>query len=171
MILCILPLLVGTIGLWTIEESNPYGHLVCLWICFAYTAAWTLSMSVATANTAGHTKKITTNAMLIIGYCLGNFIGPFFFKKYQSPRYTLGVGMMFFSVGLQVLCLLGIWGLLWRRNRIRRAFHSSMPSRDIQMKAIERGDMDETDLQNEYFTVSLTSRGLELDFSLLIRFS
>lgn len=50
-------------------------------------------MSVATANTAGHTKKVTTNAMLLIGendhdpswkglmanaltgYCLGNFIG------------------------------------------------------------------------------------------------
>ncbi|KAJ5742729.1 major facilitator superfamily transporter [Penicillium nucicola] len=30
MIICIIPFLVGTIGLWTIQKSNPYGRLVCL---------------------------------------------------------------------------------------------------------------------------------------------
>ncbi|KAF1846560.1 uncharacterized protein K460DRAFT_417614 [Cucurbitaria berberidis CBS 394.84] len=59
-------------------------------------------MSVATANTAGHTKKVTTNAFLLIGYCLGNFIGLFFFLAKQAPQYELGVGMMFFCIGIQV---------------------------------------------------------------------
>ena len=50
-----------------VPQSIPYGRLVCLWISFSYTATWTLSMSVATANTAGHTKKVTTNATLLVG--------------------------------------------------------------------------------------------------------
>ncbi|KAL3476051.1 major facilitator superfamily transporter [Aspergillus californicus] len=153
MLLCTIPFLVGTIGLWLITESNPYGRLVCLWISFAYTAAWTLCMSVATANTAGHTKKITTNAMVIIGYCLGNFIGPFFFKTAQAPVYPLGVGMMFFCIGVQVFCLLGIWGLLWARNRERRRRFGERGVDELGRRALahEKGMRDETDFENEYF--------------------
>lgn len=67
MLVCLIPFLAGTIGTWLVPQSIPYGRLVCLWISFSYTATWTLSMSVATANTAGHTKKVATNAMLLIG--------------------------------------------------------------------------------------------------------
>ncbi|KAK7427386.1 hypothetical protein QQZ08_006155 [Neonectria magnoliae] len=79
-LLTLVPFLVGILGLRLISEDNPYGRLACLWISFSYTAIWTLSMSVATANAAGHTKKITTNSMFLIRYCLGNFVGSFFFK-------------------------------------------------------------------------------------------
>ncbi|KAJ3947838.1 uncharacterized protein N0V96_002073 [Colletotrichum fioriniae] len=149
MLICLAPFLAGILGLWLIDQSNPYGRLACLWISFAYTATWTLSMSVATANTAGHTKKITTNAMLLIGYCLGNFVGPFFFKAEQAPRYPLGVAMMIFCVGMQIACLCGLWCLLWVRNRSRRAEHAT--SEENEQQAYERGLLDETDLQNKYF--------------------
>ncbi|GJC83927.1 putative transporter C757.13 [Colletotrichum liriopes] len=149
MLMCLAPFLAGILGLWLIDQSNPYGRLACLWISFAYTATWTLSMSVATANTAGHTKKITTNAMLLIGYCLGNFVGPFFFKAEQAPRYPLGVAMMIFCVGMQIVCLCGIWSLLWLRNRSRKSEHAD--SRENEHQAYERGLLDETDLQNKYF--------------------
>ncbi|KAK1976144.1 major facilitator superfamily domain-containing protein, partial [Colletotrichum cereale] len=109
MLMCLAPFLAGILGLWLIGQSHPYGRLACLWISFAYTATWTLSMFVATANTAGHTKKITTNAMLLIGCCLGNLVGPFFFKAEQALRYPLGVAMMIFCIGVQVACLCGLY--------------------------------------------------------------
>ncbi|KAK2006703.1 major facilitator superfamily transporter [Colletotrichum eremochloae] len=149
MLMCLAPFLAGILGLWLIDQASPYGRLACLWISFAYTATWTLSMSVATANTAGHTKKITTNAMLLIGYCLGNFVGPFFFKAEQAPRYPLGVAMMIFCIGVQIACLCGIWALLWFRNRSRRSEHAA--SQENEHQAYERGLLDETDLQNKYF--------------------
>ena len=147
MLLCLIPFLAGILGLWLIDKTAPYGRLACLWISFAYTASWTLSMSVATANTAGHTKKITTNAMLLIGYCLGNFVGPFFFKTEQAPRYPLGVAMMLFCTGVQVVCLVGLWVLLWWRNKTRKAVREA--ATDEQM--YERGFLDETDKENKFF--------------------
>lgn len=54
-------------------------------------------LSMQIANTAGHTKKVVTNAVLFLGYCTGNLAGPFFYKdaqKYVSlflvyiPEYT-----------------------------------------------------------------------------------
>ncbi|KAH8660225.1 major facilitator superfamily transporter [Xylariales sp. PMI_506] len=152
MLACLAPFLAGVCGLWLINSSKPYGRLACLWISFTYTATWTLSMSVATANTAGHTKKITTNAMLLIGYCLGNFIGPFFFKTAQAPVYNLGVGMMFFCIALQVICLVSIWALLWVRNKKRSQFIQGLnPDEDHSAQEYERGLLDETDLENPYF--------------------
>ncbi|GME29145.1 hypothetical protein GTA08_BOTSDO06040 [Neofusicoccum parvum] len=143
---CLIPFLVGVIGLWLIDDSKPYGRLACLWISFSYTATWTLSMSVATANTAGHTKKVTTNALLLCGYCLGNFIGPFFFISSQAPTYNLGVGMMFFCIAVQVVSILGIWFVLWRRNRSREAEWT-----DHDPRVYEIGFMDLTDLENRQF--------------------
>ncbi|KXJ89931.1 allantoate permease [Microdochium bolleyi] len=149
MILCLFPFLAGVLGLWLIASTNPYGRLACLWISFTYTATWTLSMSVATANTAGHTKKITTNAMLLIGYCLGNFIGPFFFRSEQAPRYPLGVAMMIVCVGLQILCLGGMLTLFWRRNKSRKEYHA--PTQENEQRGYELSLSDETDLQNKHF--------------------
>jgi ACS family allantoate permease-like MFS transporter len=103
-------------------------------------------MSVATANTAGHTKKITTNAFLLIGYCLGNFIGPFFFVAKQAPCYDLGVSMMFFCIGVQVLSILGIWGVLWKRYKSRKG--KNLGERD---RWYDNGFGDLTDLENVHF--------------------
>ncbi len=40
--------------------------------------------SLIIANTAGHTKKVMTSAVLFLGYCTGNLSGPFFYKTTQS---------------------------------------------------------------------------------------
>jgi ACS family allantoate permease-like MFS transporter len=148
MLISLVPFLAGTVGTWLIPQSIPYGRLVCLWISFSYTATWTLSMSVATANTAGHTKKVTTNAVLLIGYCLGNSIGPFCFIANQAPRYNLGVGMMFFCIGVQVLSISVIWVLLGHRNKLRAAVNAS--ERDV-LKGYENGFKYMTDLENLHF--------------------
>ncbi|KAI7095408.1 allantoate permease [Hortaea werneckii] len=148
MLICLAPFLGGTIGMWLVPQSVPYGRLVCLWISFAYTATWTLSMSVATANTAGHTKKITTAAFLLIGYCVGNFLGPFFFLSSQAPTYELGVGMMFFCVGIQVLSICGIWFVLWRRNARRGQILGGEQS---PAEGYEMGFRDMTDKENIHF--------------------
>ncbi len=39
------------------------------------------------SNVAGHTKKITTNAIFLIGYSVGNVIGPQTFRASQAPDY------------------------------------------------------------------------------------
>jgi MFS family permease len=155
MLSCLLPALAGVLGMWLLPQTNPYGKLVCLWITFSYTATGSLSMSVVMANTAGHTKKATSAAILLIGYCLGNFVGPFFFLSRQAPRYELGVGMMLTCIAIQVLCILGLWALLWSRNR-HRAVAIAARTEDV-IDGQSRALNDETDLQNPTFKVSLPS--------------
>jgi ACS family allantoate permease-like MFS transporter len=42
------------------------------------------------ANTSGHTKKVTVNALMFLAYCIGNIIAPQFFITSQSPGYATG---------------------------------------------------------------------------------
>lgn len=46
------------------------------------------SYSFAAANTAGHTKKVTMNAILLMSFCLGNILGPLTFRDEDAPSYT-----------------------------------------------------------------------------------
>ncbi|KAK5103955.1 hypothetical protein LTS08_003379 [Lithohypha guttulata] len=87
---------------------------------------------------AGNTKKISVNAILLISYCLGNFVGPFFPKSKQAPQYDLGVAMMFCCIALQIVC---ISGLLFPETA------------DEKKVAHEKGFMDMTEMKNPYFKV------------------
>ncbi|KAL6453101.1 DAL5 Allantoate permease [Candida maltosa Xu316] len=44
-------------------------------------------LSCISSNVAGHTKKITVNALMLIAYCVGNLIGPQAFISTQAPGY------------------------------------------------------------------------------------
>ncbi|KAE8450448.1 hypothetical protein EG329_006523 [Mollisiaceae sp. DMI_Dod_QoI] len=90
-ILFLLPNISGAFGLAFLPSSNKGGRLTCYYLTGPYNAAFVMILSLQTANTAGHTKKVVTNAMLFLGYCTGNIAGPFFYKTDQSPRYELGI--------------------------------------------------------------------------------
>ena len=42
------------------------------------------------ANTSGHSKKVTRNAIMFLSYCVGNIIAPQFFISSEAPDYLTG---------------------------------------------------------------------------------
>jgi len=50
------------------------------------TTAFVLALSWLSNVTAGHTKRITTNAILLSAYCIGNAAGPFMWQAKYRPR-------------------------------------------------------------------------------------
>jgi sugar phosphate permease len=47
-----------------------------------------LLYSWVSANIAGHTKKVTMNAILLMSFCLGNIIGPLTFRQDDAPDFV-----------------------------------------------------------------------------------
>lgn len=115
------------------------------------------------ANTAGHTKKTVTTAMLFVGLCVGNIVGPQLYLTQEAPRYQTGL-----LGNLAVLCVLfaliivqGVWlALLNRRNANKRtAMGRSGPNIDYSlessskwaaMKAQQQQNEQESGEQDEY---------------------
>ena len=54
--------------------------LVCSGASFAIFLSW-VGMS-----TSGHTKRVTVNAVVLIGYSVGNAVGPFIWQAKYKPR-------------------------------------------------------------------------------------
>ena len=80
-------------------------------------------MELINGNTAGHTKRTTTNAMFIIGAGAGSFMSSFFFKTSQEPYYQLGFDSMFAAWAIEVVTLLSLFcGLGIDRGDLRGEF-------------------------------------------------
>ncbi|KOC08309.1 putative MFS allantoate transporter [Aspergillus flavus AF70] len=118
-ILFLLPNLAGSFGLCYLPESNKVGRLICYYLTGSYNASFVLILSILTANIAGHTKKVVTNAMIFIGVCAGNIAGPFFYKEAQAPRYPLGIWSMIVSHFVEILLVIVLRTTLAWENRRR----------------------------------------------------
>jgi MFS transporter, ACS family, allantoate permease len=68
-----------SILLWRLPKSNTAGLLGAYYRFYTYFAPYVLAVSLPIANTSGHTKKVTMNALLFISYSLGNILGAFIY--------------------------------------------------------------------------------------------
>lgn len=66
-----LPNIAGAFGLRYVPTDQHIARLWCYYLTGPYNAAFVLVLSLVTANTAGHTKKVVTNAFIFLGYCIG----------------------------------------------------------------------------------------------------
>ncbi|PGH27238.1 hypothetical protein AJ80_01195 [Polytolypa hystricis UAMH7299] len=147
-LLFLIPNIAGAFGLRFVAEDQRVGRLICYYLTGPYNAAFVLVLSMTTANTAGHTKKVVTNAVLFLGYCTGNIAGPFFYLTEQSPTYPLGIWSMIVSHLLEAVLVVILGVLLARENRRRDRIQSQeeggLEGRDLNATAFS----DMTDREN-----------------------
>ncbi|KAF2092067.1 MFS transporter [Saccharata proteae CBS 121410] len=142
--LYLIPNIAGSFGLRYVPQSHQIARLWCYYLTGPYNGAFVLILSLSTGNTAGHTKKVVSNAILFLGYCTGNIAGPFFYKTDQAPTYPLGIWSMIVSNLLEVVLVVILRLLLSRENKRRdEKYGSTRPDLD----ATAFGDM--TDWENE----------------------
>ncbi|KAK5012369.1 hypothetical protein LTR39_004186 [Cryomyces antarcticus] len=150
-LLYLVPNICGAFGLRFVPAHARAGRLICYYLTGPYNAAFVMILSLTTANTAGHTKKVVTNAVLFLGYCTGNIAGPFFYKTAQAPGYSLGIWSMIVSHLIEVCVVLALRFLLSRENHRRDALQAAqeggLEGRDLDATAF--GDM--TDKENPNF--------------------
>ncbi|KAI1100598.1 MFS general substrate transporter [Jackrogersella minutella] len=92
--LFMLPTIAGSLG-FLLAPTNAYvGRLICFYLTGSYQASFVLSLSLATSNTGGQSKKMIVSGMVWLGACAGNIVSPFFYKADQAPSYHLGIGSL-----------------------------------------------------------------------------
>lgn len=68
-----------------LPENNRAGKLAGNYLTQVVGAFLPCSYSFAAANQAGHTKKVTMNAVLLMSFCVGNILGPLTFRDQDAP--------------------------------------------------------------------------------------
>lgn len=141
----VVPALVGTIILTTTSRDHKGVSLFAFYLMYFFNTAFVMSLSLASSNFAGHTKKVLTNAIIFTAYCGGNIAGPFFFKTSQSPKYQLGIGATMFCFALQIVLLMVFQGYVRWENKRRDTLYG------IPEEIDERTFLDLTDMENKSF--------------------
>ncbi|KAI5366193.1 Putative major facilitator superfamily, MFS transporter superfamily [Septoria linicola] len=147
-LLYLMPNIAGAFGLRFLAQDNVGGRLTCYYLTGPYNAAFCMILSMTIANTAGHTKKVVTNAVLFLGYCTGNIVGPFFYLTDQQPGYELGIWSMIVSHLIEVVVIIALRIMLSaenkRRDRLVSLQEGGLEGRDFHATAFS----DLTDREN-----------------------
>ncbi|KAI8934351.1 hypothetical protein NX059_009087 [Plenodomus lindquistii] len=80
--------LAGVLMIRQLDATRIWPKFIGFCLSLAYTANIPLTLSMASGNIGGFTKKSTVNAMIFIAYCTGNIIGPQLFFDREAPGYS-----------------------------------------------------------------------------------
>ncbi|KAK2756550.1 hypothetical protein FQN54_005443 [Arachnomyces sp. PD_36] len=149
--------IIGSALLVALPDTNKWGRLVALWLCYFQGLGFSMSLTIVSSNIAGYTKKQVTGAMLFTGYCVGNIIGPQTFKDSEKPGYKSAyIAMLIgYTVKLVAITILYIYMYLVNKKRDREAAARSSEDPDAasqeEREAIENGMLDQTEIDNKGF--------------------
>ncbi|KAK2741717.1 hypothetical protein FQN55_008216 [Onygenales sp. PD_40] len=139
--------MIAVVFLYTLPIANLNSRLAALYMSYFYFGPYVVSLSLISANFAGHTKKVTVNALIFIAYCVSNIIGPQFFKSHQAPLYPLGVGAILGSYVLSLMLIVLFMVVCWMENRRRDRLDESRGER----VHVDTDFKDLTDKENIHF--------------------
>lgn len=105
-------------------------------------------LSSIASNVAGHTKKVTVNAIFLIGYCVGNLIGPQTFKANEAPNYSSAKAAMVGCSAATILVQIIIWIYYVYENK-KRDKKTEVAAEFERIENHEFADL--TDMQNPLF--------------------
>ncbi|KLO10428.1 MFS general substrate transporter [Schizopora paradoxa] len=157
-----IPGMIGDILLIALSSHRRVGLLFSYWTSIWAFACFPMALAWMGSVTAGHTKRITTNAIVLIFYAIGNASGPFMWKQQYKPRNRVPFAVILaceFSFGLLFLV---IRAYLARENRRRDQEQHDQTYDDVYVtlkdeygnevqKKIDKAFLDLTDQQNREF--------------------
>jgi MFS family permease len=145
------PSILGACLMSFLPDSNRAGKLIGVYMINCTLAVLTLLYSWVAANYAGHTKKVTMNAVLLMSFCLGNIIGPLTFQDRDAPDFLPAKVAIIATCALTVVLALCLRFYYVKVNRKRDSL--------IEAGAVEVKDeswlMDLTDRENKEFRYKL----------------
>lgn len=109
--------------------------------------------SLVSSNVAGHTKKITLSTVLLVGYCVGNMVGPQTFRENQAPGYAGAKTAMLVAYIAGAIALFGTYVIYKGRNNKRKILKEQADRVISDNDRLAFADL--TDLQNPEFIYEL----------------
>ncbi|GAW03134.1 MFS general substrate transporter [Lentinula edodes] len=151
-----IPNVVGVIVINTLPWSDKVGLLFGQWLTGVGTTGFVLSLSWLSSVTAGHTKRITTNAIMLGAYCIGNAAAPFMWQAKYKPRNHVPWTIIGICYGICMLLLLAIRSYLHRQNKLREVepYDDQYDNVYIGRLLNEDGTRDEIKVEKEFLDLT-----------------
>ncbi|KAN0110961.1 allantoate permease [Hyaloscypha variabilis] len=155
MLICILPTILGAGLMIGLDPNgvpkNKAGLLAASFLTGTFGAAFMLLLAWNASNIAGHTKKVTINALTLVSFATGNILGTQTFQAKQAPGYISGKISIIATLG--ILCF-AILALRWYNDMLNKKNRKVLEGMSEEEKTELREKMafaDQTDRRNIFF--------------------
>ncbi|EPS95177.1 hypothetical protein FOMPIDRAFT_1025921 [Fomitopsis schrenkii] len=150
--------ILGAILVTTLPWSDKVGLLFSYWIAINEIAPFVIFLAWVGNVTAGHTKRVTTNAIVMVGYAVGNAVGPQYWQSRYNPRNRVPWAILAACWAASLLILLATRFYLAAENRKRDSEPRDATYDDVYVvdekgeeKKVDKAFLDLTDMQNRDF--------------------
>lgn len=155
MLLCIIPTILAASLMIGLDPNgvpkNKPGLLAASFLSGTFGAAFMLLLAWNASNIAGHTKKVTANALTMVNFCLGNILGAQTFQQKEAPGYISGKISIIATLGC--LCCFILVLRFWNdrlNKRNLRILEGMSEERKVDLKE-KMAFADQTDRANPFF--------------------
>jgi ACS family allantoate permease-like MFS transporter len=155
MLLCITPTILSGALMIGLDPNgvpqNKAGLLAASFLSGTFGAAFMLLLAWNASNIAGHTKKVTTNALTLVSFAVGNILGAQTFQQKEAPGYISGKITIVTTLG--ALCVFILVLRFWN-DRLNRKNKKALEGMSEEEKRALREKMafaDQTDRKNLFF--------------------
>jgi len=143
--------ILGMLLIVCLPLSNNGGRLAGYYLTQSSPTAFVALLSLVATNVAGYTKKTTVAALYLIGYCVGNIIGPQTFRPKDAPRYKPAEITIICCWGVCLMDLMFIYWYCRRQNRQKEALRATPGYQKLDGQEF----LDLTDKENPEFVYTL----------------
>lgn len=155
MLICLIPTIVAAGLMYGLDPDgipkSKGALLFASYLSGTFGAAFMLLLAWNASNIAGHSKKVTCNALTLVGFCTGNILGTQTFQQSEAPGYKSGKIAIVACLSAQVLVC---FGLRYCNDRLNKKNQQTLAGMSEEEKALAREKLaysDETDLRNPFF--------------------
>ncbi|KAI9690630.1 MAG: hypothetical protein M1820_009961 [Bogoriella megaspora] len=155
MLVCVIPTILAAGLMIGLDPNgvpkNKAGLLGASFLTGTFGAAFMLLLAWNASNIAGHSKKVTANAMTLVSFAVGNILGTQTFQDKQKPGYISG--KISILATLAALCFVVVL-LRLMNDRLNKQNKRKLAEMSEQEKEILKDKMtfaDKTDRDNPFF--------------------
>ncbi|KAK4705731.1 MFS transporter, ACS family, allantoate permease, partial [Phenoliferia sp. Uapishka_3] len=162
-----IPNVLGAVLVIALPFSNKHGILGALYITGFGTTGFVIALAWLQASVSGHTKRTTAQAINLVGYCIGNIIGPQVWQSKFAPQNHVPWTIVIISYCICPIILFAIRTLHIRENARRDALAAAAKDDGSEaevelidvhhadgtttVEKLDRAFMDLTDKENQQF--------------------
>ncbi|TFK30169.1 membrane transporter [Coprinopsis marcescibilis] len=161
-ILMFMPALLGSILVNALPSENRVGLLFSYWVTIFFVVPFPIFLGWVGSVISGHTKRTTANAIILIGYAIGNAAGPFMWKMMYQPRNRVPWMVISTSIVTSSVLILALRFMLSRENDVRdketrdETYDNVCVEKETKdggkaEQQIDKAFLDLTDIQNRDF--------------------
>ncbi|KAK5111193.1 hypothetical protein LTR85_012242 [Meristemomyces frigidus] len=156
MFICLLPTILAAAMMIGFDPNgvpqNKAALLAASFLSGTFGASFMLLLAWNTSNIAGHTKKVTTNALTLVSFALGNILGTQTFQTSQAPGYIGGKIAIIVTLGLLCFVIVGLRLMNDRLNKLNQQKLAGMSEEEKDSLREKMAFADRTDRDNVFFS-------------------